>query len=67
MFADKVKFSVEMHLCEQVNTLSQEADRLRDINPEHADQIQAKQAEIQENWNRLSDKVGRRVFVISLT
>lgn len=47
---------------DKVSTLGQEADRLRGIHPDHAEQIQAKRGEIVAYWEQLTAKakVGRR-------
>ncbi|KAG8249869.1 hypothetical protein J6590_012180 [Homalodisca vitripennis] len=45
---------------DKVLTLGQEADRLCGIHPDHADQIQAKRAEIVAYWERLKDKAKER-------
>lgn len=37
-------------------TLGQEAARLCEIHPDHAEQIKAKHQEIQNNWERLTRK-----------
>lgn len=41
---------------DKVTTLGQEADRLCGIHADHADQIQAKRAEIVEYWESLTTK-----------
>lgn len=41
---------------DKVSTLGQEADRLCGIHADHADQIQAKRAEIVAYWERLTAK-----------
>lgn len=41
---------------DKVATLGQEADRLCGIHADHADQIQAKRAEIVEYWESLTTK-----------
>lgn len=46
---------------DKVQTLGQEADRLCGIHPDHADQIQAKRAEIVAYWERLTAKAKERM------
>jgi spectrin alpha len=41
---------------DKVSTLGQEADRLCGIHADHAEQIQAKRAEIESYWQRLRAK-----------
>ena len=41
----------------QVNTLGAEAERLSGTHPEQADEIAAKQSDILNNWQKLSQKV----------
>ena len=41
----------------QVSTLTTEADRLKDIHKDQAGQIEEKQTEIAENWQKLKTKV----------
>uniref|UniRef100_A0A0K2TMK4 Spectrin alpha chain n=1 Tax=Lepeophtheirus salmonis TaxID=72036 RepID=A0A0K2TMK4_LEPSM len=45
---------------DKVLTLGQEADRLCQIHPEHAEQIKAKHQEISKNWEQLLDKAKDR-------
>ncbi|XP_025830723.1 spectrin alpha chain isoform X3 [Agrilus planipennis] len=45
---------------DKVSTLGQEADRLCGIHPDHAQQIQAKRAEIEAYWERLTAKAKER-------
>lgn len=45
---------------DKVSTLGQEADRLCGIHADHADQIQAKRAEIVAYWERLTSKAKER-------
>ncbi|XP_031333128.1 spectrin alpha chain isoform X3 [Photinus pyralis] len=45
---------------DKVSTLGQEADRLCGIHPDHANQIQAKRAEIEAYWERLTAKAKER-------
>jgi hypothetical protein len=51
---------------DKVTTLGQEADRLCGIHADHADQIQAKRAEIVEYWESLTTKAKVRSFLYSL-
>ena len=44
----------------QVTTLAQESQRLCNIHPEHADQINAKHQEINSTWNSLIAKAKER-------
>ena len=44
-------------LQEKVSQLGAESKRLEDIHPDHADAINSKQTEIEDNWTRLKDKV----------
>lgn len=46
---------------DKVSTLGQEADRLRGIHPDHAEQIQAKRGEIVAYWEELTAKA--KVFL----
>jgi hypothetical protein len=41
----------------QVSALGAESKRLEDIHPDHAEAINSKQTEIEDNWTRLKDKV----------
>lgn len=43
--------------CLQVSALGAESKRLQEIHPDHADAINTKQTEIEDNWTRLKDKV----------
>lgn len=45
---------------DKVMTLGQEAARLCGIHPDHADQIKAKHQEIENNWERLTEKAKER-------
>lgn len=45
---------------DKVMTLGQEAARLCGIHPDHADQIKAKHQEIENNWERLTQKAKER-------
>ena len=40
----------------QIDSLSKEADRLKDIHKDQGGQITSKQTEIVDNWRRLKDK-----------
>jgi hypothetical protein len=51
---------------DKVTTLGQEADRLCGIHADHADQIQAKRAEIVEYWESLTTKAKVHSFLCSL-
>ena len=45
---------------EKVDNLNNEADRLSQIHPDHADQIQAKREDIGKTWQGLKDKSRER-------
>lgn len=49
---------------DKVMTLGQEAARLCGIHPDHADQIKAKHQEIENNWERLTQKAKVRLRCI---
>lgn len=51
---------------DKVTTLGQEAERLCGIHADHADQIQAKRAEIVEYWESLTTKAKVCSFLYSL-
>lgn len=45
---------------DKVKMLGEEAERLTDIHPDQADEIRRKQAEIEDNWQRLKQKAAER-------
>ncbi|XP_060596253.1 spectrin alpha chain, non-erythrocytic 1-like isoform X2 [Ruditapes philippinarum] len=47
-------------LNEKVSALGAESKRLEDIHPDHAEAINSKQTEIEDNWTRLKDKGAER-------
>ena len=47
---------------DKVSTLGQEADRLCGIHADHAEQIQAKRAEIESYWQRLRAKAKVNIY-----